>query len=100
MALPVIFAQRGYLNFLTAAWRLDKFTIADIDANVVGGTATLRAEEDQITVFQFATFNRRFQLAGDTLIKREVNRFHYGLLFSSQYGYLLQSIIVLFWLPS
>ena len=49
---------------------------------------------------QFATFNRRFQLAGDTLIKREVNCFHYGLLFSSEYGYLLQSIIVLFWLPS
>lgn len=49
---------------------------------------------------QFAPFNCRFQLAGNTLIKREVDRFHYGLLFSSQYGYLLQSIIVLFWLPS
>lgn len=49
---------------------------------------------------QFAPFNGGFQLAGNTLIEREVAGFHYGLLFSSQYGYLLQSIIVLFWLPS
>ena len=49
---------------------------------------------------EFAVFNRRLELSGNALIVGDFFDFHYGLLFSLKYGYLLQSIIVLFWLPS
>ncbi|SUG42800.1 Uncharacterised protein [Salmonella enterica subsp. arizonae] len=70
MALPVNFVQRGDPNFLTAAWRLDKLTVADINTNVIGGSASLCTEENQIAVFQFATRNGRSVTQVIHLIRR------------------------------
>ena len=46
MANPVILAQGGDLNITTCARRLNEFSVADVDADMVGSAPSAGAEED------------------------------------------------------
>ena len=48
MANPVILAQGGDLNITTCARRLNEFSVADVDADMVGSAASADATEDDV----------------------------------------------------